>query len=49
MGTTPPELEMLEISELDQDRFKGIFKLNYTGDALLVLETKVQVTTISSE
>lgn len=42
-GTTAPELEMLEIGELGPDRFRGVFKLNYSGDAFIVLQTKVQV------
>ena len=42
-GTTAPELEMLEIGELGADRFRGVFKLSYSGDAFIVLQTKVQV------
>jgi mitochondrial distribution and morphology protein 34 len=42
-GTTAPELEMLEIGELGEDRFRGVFKLRYSGDAFIVLQTKVQV------
>ncbi|CAG8481350.1 7799_t:CDS:2 [Ambispora leptoticha] len=37
-----PELEILEIGELALDKFRGIFKLTYSGDAYLVLQTKVQ-------
>lgn len=43
MGTQPPELDILEIGEVSMDRFRGIFKLAYSGDGYLVLETKVQV------
>jgi len=43
MGTVPPELDILEIGEVSLDRFRGIFKLAYSGDGYLVLETKVQV------
>lgn len=43
MGTKPPELDILEIGEVSMDRFRGIFKLAYSGDGYLVLETKVQV------
>ncbi|KAJ1539532.1 ERMES complex subunit [Nowakowskiella sp. JEL0078] len=43
MGTIPPELEILEIGDLAEERFRGIFKLTYTGDASVVLLTKVQV------
>ncbi|KAF9157219.1 ERMES complex subunit [Mortierella sp. AD011] len=42
MGTLPPELEMLEMGELSMERFRGIFKLTYNGDAHVVLQTKVQ-------
>ncbi|KAG5455738.1 MAG: hypothetical protein BJ554DRAFT_4738 [Olpidium bornovanus] len=42
MGS-PPELEILEISELTEEKFRGIFKFTYLGDAFVVLETKVQV------
>ncbi|KAM0746738.1 hypothetical protein T439DRAFT_383784 [Meredithblackwellia eburnea MCA 4105] len=42
MGTLPPELEILEIGDLSTDRFRGIFRLTYAGDAYIVLQTKVQ-------
>ncbi|EIE82885.1 hypothetical protein G6F46_008750 [Rhizopus delemar] len=42
MGTTAPELEILEIGELSTDKFRGIFKLTYCGDAYIVIQTKVQ-------
>ncbi|THV08219.1 hypothetical protein K435DRAFT_707862 [Dendrothele bispora CBS 962.96] len=42
MGTEPPELEIREIGELTVDQFRGIFRLSYSGDARLVLKTKVQ-------
>lgn len=34
---------MLEMGELSMERFRGIFKLTYNGDAHIVLQTKVQV------
>ncbi|QIW94750.1 hypothetical protein AMS68_000268 [Peltaster fructicola] len=43
LGSTPPKLEILEIGDLAEDRFRGIFKMSYTGDAYLTLKTKVQV------
>lgn len=43
LGTTPPELEILEIGDLAEDRFRGIFKMCYSGDAFLTLKTRVQV------
>jgi distribution and morphology protein 34 len=42
LGSIPPELEILEIGDLAQDRFRGIFKMCYTGDAFLTLKTRVQ-------
>ncbi|KAI9281960.1 hypothetical protein BY458DRAFT_498544 [Sporodiniella umbellata] len=42
MGTTAPDLEILEIGELSTDKFRGIFKLTYCGDAYIVIQTKVQ-------
>jgi distribution and morphology protein 34 len=36
MGSVPPELEILEISELTPERFKGIFKLAYNGNGLSI-------------
>ncbi|KAJ3211498.1 ERMES complex subunit [Clydaea vesicula] len=42
MGKIPPELEILEIGELSEDKFRGIFKLVYNGDAHIILQTKVQ-------
>lgn len=41
-GKVGPTFEILEIGELDQDRFRGIFKINYEGDFHLTLHTKVQ-------
>ena len=43
LGTVPPDLEILEIGDLAEDRFRGIFKMCYTGDAFLTLKTRVQV------
>ncbi|CUM64398.1 uncharacterized protein PRCAT00002001001 [Priceomyces carsonii] len=41
-GKVAPNFEILEIGELDKDRFRGIFKLTYSGDFHLTLHTKVQ-------
>jgi len=43
LGSVPPELEILEIGDLAEDRFRGIFKMCYSGDAFLTLKTRVQV------
>lgn len=42
LGSVPPELEILEIGDLAEDRFRGIFKMCYSGDAFLTLKTRVQ-------
>ncbi|PWI74731.1 mitochondrial distribution and morphology protein 34 [Purpureocillium lilacinum] len=42
LGTVPPDLEILEIGDLAEDRFRGIFKMCYSGDAFLTLKTRVQ-------
>lgn len=42
MGSQAPQLDILEIGELSEERFRGIFKLCYNGDARVVLQTKVQ-------
>ena len=46
LGSIPPELEILEIGDLAEDRFRGIFKMCYSGDAFLTLKTRVQVGSI---
>lgn len=42
LGDESPFLEILEIGDMAEDRFRGIFKLNYQGNASLTLTTKVQ-------
>ena len=42
LGTQPPQLQLLEIGELDKERFRGVFKLTYGGDAFIVMRTQVQ-------
>ena len=43
LGDIPPDLEVLEIGDLDIDRFRGMFKMTYNGNAYLTLKTRVQV------
>lgn len=43
LGSVPPDLEILEIGDIAADRFRGIFKMCYAGDAFLTLKTRVQV------
>ena len=46
LGSMPPELEILEVGDLAEDRFRGIFKMCYSGDAFLTLKTRVQVSLV---
>ncbi|KAF3024369.1 ERMES complex subunit [Neopestalotiopsis sp. 37M] len=48
LGNVPPELEILEIGDLAEDRFRGIFKMCYTGDAYLTLKTRVQANPLNT-
>ena len=48
LGSTPPELEILEIGDLAEDKFRGIFRMSYTGDAYLTLKTKVQANPLNT-
>lgn len=48
LGTIPPELEILEIGDLAEDRFRGIFKMSYAGDAYLTLKTRVQANPLNT-
>ncbi|KAK7205484.1 hypothetical protein BZA70DRAFT_160016 [Myxozyma melibiosi] len=41
-GTKPPELEILEIGDLADDRFRGVFKLTYNGNAFMTLQTLIE-------
>lgn len=43
LGGAAPDLEILEIGDIAEDRFRGIFRMSYDGDACLTLRTKVQV------
>ncbi|KAI9903328.1 hypothetical protein N3K66_002680 [Trichothecium roseum] len=48
LGTVPPDLEILEIGDLAEDRFRGIFKMCYSGDAYLTLKTRVQANPLAT-
>ncbi|KAJ1993736.1 ERMES complex subunit [Dimargaris cristalligena] len=43
LGSQPPELDILEVGDLGEDRFRGLFRIVYQGDAHIALQTKVQV------
>ena len=48
LGSVPPDLEILEIGDLAEDRFRGIFKMRYRGDAFLTLRTRVQANPLNT-
>lgn len=48
LGSTPPDLELLEVGDLAEDRFRGIFKLRYSGDAYITLKTRVQANPLNT-
>jgi mitochondrial distribution and morphology protein 34 len=48
LGSNPPSLEILEIGDLAEDRFRGIFKVKYEGDAYLTLQTRVQANPLNT-
>lgn len=41
-GSEAPRLELLEVGDIAADRFRGVFKLNYTGGATITISTKIQ-------
>jgi len=43
MGTKAPELEVMEIGDLSEEKFKGIFKITYQGDAYIVIRATLQI------
>ncbi|KAJ1919045.1 ERMES complex subunit [Mycoemilia scoparia] len=48
LGKEPPDLEILEIGDLGEENFRAIFKMTYTGDGCLVLQTKVQANPLTT-
>ncbi|WVQ79249.1 mitochondrial distribution and morphology protein 34 [Cryptococcus sp. DSM 104549] len=47
MGEQPPTLTLLEIGDLSLDRFRGILRLGYQGDAWLEVRCRVQANPLS--
>lgn len=43
LGTIAPSLEVLDITDLDDNRFRGRFRISYDGDAEITLKTKLQI------
>lgn len=37
----PPKLEILEVSDMSEERFKAVIKVQYDGDGTITLTTKV--------
>ncbi|KAL9112577.1 MAG: hypothetical protein Q9227_003148 [Pyrenula ochraceoflavens] len=48
LGNVPPDLDILEVGDIAEDRFRGIFKMSYNGDAFLTLKTKVQANPLNT-
>jgi distribution and morphology protein 34 len=46
-GHQPPTLTLLEIGDLSTDRFRGIFRLGYQGDAWIEVRCRVQANPLS--
>ncbi|KAJ2785046.1 ERMES complex subunit [Coemansia javaensis] len=49
LGSQAPQLDILEISELDETRFRAMFRMRYEGDGFLVLQTQVQANPLRLE
>ncbi|KAK4697712.1 hypothetical protein P7C71_g414, partial [Lecanoromycetidae sp. Uapishka_2] len=48
LGSVPPDLEILEIGDLAEDRFRGIFKMCYTGLTLVFRNDPLESLKVSS-
>ncbi|OMJ14285.1 Mitochondrial distribution and morphology protein 34 [Smittium culicis] len=46
-GKKPPVLEILQVVDLDEDTFKAIFNMTYSGDIALTFQTLVQANPLS--
>lgn len=42
IGDIPPDLEVVEISDIGVDKFRGTFKMSYSGNAFITIKTRVQ-------
>lgn len=47
-GSEAPRLEILEVGDIAQDKFRGIFRLEYSGDATMSLKTTVEANPLAS-
>jgi len=46
LGHSAPELEVLEIGDLAEDSFRGVFRMTCDGDAQVTVKARVQVVAI---
>lgn len=47
LGNKAPDFEILEVGDLGPDKFRGIFKFKYDGDASITVNTKVQASPLT--
>lgn len=48
LGDVPPDLDIVEISDIGVDRFRGTFKMSYNGNAFITLKTRVQANPLNT-
>lgn len=48
LGDIPPDLEVVEISDIGVDKFRGTFKMSYAGNAYITIKTRVQANPLNT-
>jgi len=48
LGDVPPDLDVVEISDIGVDKFRGTFKMSYTGNAFITIKTRVQANPLNT-
>jgi len=48
LGNVPPDLEVVEISDIGVDKFRGTFKMSYAGNAFITIKTRVQANPLNT-
>lgn len=48
LGEIPPDLEVVEISDIGVDKFRGTFKMSYAGNAFITIKTRVQANPLNT-
>ena len=48
LGDIPPDLEVVEISDIGVDKFRGTFKMSYKGNAFITIKTRVQANPLNT-